>query len=371
MNVTTMNVISWPRAPHQGYLQRARPWSAGVIALLSLGFVAFPGVLSASAQRQATLHDRLLTIDDGHHLELVDLDVNEVRKVSPSLRFESAALSRNGTEIAATRIGRAGLWLINADSGLTKRLTSGDDSNPTWSPDGTWLAFARGEGQPPLNGQGLYAIRSSGRGLHLIVGGVVSTPAWSPDGKTLAFDLWTVRSWDATNQQWLHTTTSLEVVSMSGRGLRHLTSHTWSFARQGADDSDPMWSPNGASLAFQRTAGAGDSEGSSVYVISSRGAGLRRLTPATFFAELTGWSPDGSALAGWESKICKACSSNGPIEAWVAGMNSGPRSGFSAFTSVEWSPSGKLVAFGCRAATAGVCLIASGSTVLQPIANAK
>jgi dipeptidyl aminopeptidase/acylaminoacyl peptidase len=136
---------------------------------------------------------------------------------------------------------------------------------------------------------------------------------------------------------------------------------------QGADDQSPIWSPDGSTIAFQRTIGAGDTGGSFVYTIKPNGSGLRQVTPAGYFAEPTGWSPDSTELADWRSKICDDCSSNGPAKAWITDVASGASSAFD-YPSVMWSPSGKLVAFGCQAAPSGDCVIANDGTVLQTIA---
>jgi hypothetical protein len=329
-----------------------------------------PHGASSAALSRAEVADRVLTVDN-HKLKLIDLRAGEERPVAASLAFESAALSPDGTEIAANRIAVSGLELIDANTGAVKRLTRGDDRNPTWSPDGKSIAFARGSGEAPLKGQGLYIVRRNGSRLRLVKSGVVSTPAWSPDGKRIAFNTWSVRGWDGTNRQWLHTTSSLATVSPAGRYFRRLTTHLWPLARPSIDDVGPIWSPNSSSIAFQRTIGAGDSSGASVYLINANGSGLRRITPASYFAAPTGWSPDSHQLADWRSKLCSACATNGPMEAWITDLRSGTRSEVGDVASVVWSPSGKLVAFGCNAAPSGVCVVDSDGSVVGTIVDAQ
>jgi Tol biopolymer transport system component len=63
--------------------------------------------------------------------------------------YVTVALSPDGTRIASDkrnpRTGRMEIWLIDAARGTTSRFSAedSDESDPIWSPDGTWLAFAR------------------------------------------------------------------------------------------------------------------------------------------------------------------------------------------------------------------------------------
>lgn len=345
---------------------------AALAIAVSVAFAlgAFGDRAEGAANVRNAASDRVLSLEN-HRLELIDLETDQERAIAPGLSFESATLSLDGTQVAGNEVNRRGLVIVKVASGATKRITSGDDRDPTWSPDGKWLAFARGDGEPPLKGQGLYVIRPIGTDLRLVKPGVVSTPAWSPSGGQIAFDLWTVNAWDAANEQWLHTKTSLAEIAPSGKSLRRLTVHSWKPARQGIDDLDPIWSPNSSLIAFQRTAGAGDSGGSSVYMIKASGSSLRRISPAGYFAEPTSWSPDSAQLADWRSKTCSACASSGPMQAWVTNVATGSGSSLGSFASVIWSPSGKVVAFGCDAAPSGACVVDSGGTVLQSIAVSK
>jgi hypothetical protein len=125
---------------------------------------------------------------------------------------------------------------MDADGGRKRALVreTGDDVEPSWTPDGARLAFASNRSghfelwSVPVNG-----------GLQeslLEAPGTARAPAWSPDGHSLAYS---ARVGGATHI-WL-----LDVDAGVGRELT-----------QGpAVDVDPDWSPDGRLLAFTRVGG--------------------------------------------------------------------------------------------------------------------
>jgi dipeptidyl aminopeptidase/acylaminoacyl peptidase len=106
-------------------------------------------------------------------------------------------ISPDGSRVAFTRVWvdaeadayRTQVWIADATGGTGARaLTSGEgDSQPRWSPDGSWLAFVRSPG-PKQPGQ-LHVLPMAGgearRVCELAKG--ISEPAWSPDGARIAF----------------------------------------------------------------------------------------------------------------------------------------------------------------------------------------
>lgn len=119
-----------------------------------------------------------------------------------SRRFEdqagAAAWSPDGTRIAFTSIrDRNGdtcysdecryhgeLYVKNADGSGATRLTEndGDDSAPTWAPDGSALAFASSRNSPAGGNFEVYVVRPDGGCLTWLTNGVgdSSSPDWQP-----------------------------------------------------------------------------------------------------------------------------------------------------------------------------------------------
>jgi len=87
--------------------------------------------------------------------------------------------------------GRTELWLFSTDGGKPRRLTAGDkDSEPCWSPDGKWIAFAA-KRKDDEEAQ-VYLIAPDGgeaRRLTSVAGGA-SGLRWFPDSKRIAFISW-------------------------------------------------------------------------------------------------------------------------------------------------------------------------------------
>lgn len=82
---------------------------------------------------------------------------------------------------ARTRNGYWDLMVMNADgTNQTRLVNGGDNTTPSWSPDGEWIAFSRSRVASP----GIYILRRNGTGLCRVASTTglltLGSPAWSP-----------------------------------------------------------------------------------------------------------------------------------------------------------------------------------------------
>jgi Tol biopolymer transport system component len=184
--------------------------------------------------------------------------------------------SPDGTRIAFS-LGRtvgsqlvSDLWVMRADGSARMKLDS-DAEEPSWSPDGSQIAYVRDVGSPQVR-----IISSTGGGERRLTPDSLVTiqPAWSPDGSLIAFVS------VGPNQLW--------VIHPDGSGLLNLT--------QGAAQEDgPVWSPDGSRIAFN--SGPTDQPlESEVVVIHPDGSGRTTLTHHAGFDLSPDWSPDGRRI---------------------------------------------------------------------------
>src|SRR5947209_19986014 len=110
----------------------------------------------------------------------------------------AAALSPDGRTIAIDLLGT--LWTMPASGGVAKPITdiAMDARQPSWSPDGTRLAF---QAYRSTTWQ-IWTMNADGSDLRAVTSGPYDDrePSWSPDGRRIAFssdrsgsyDIWVV-----------------------------------------------------------------------------------------------------------------------------------------------------------------------------------
>ncbi len=121
----------------------------------------------------------------------------------------------------------AHLWLVDAETGAARRLTSGptSDAEPAWSPDGTRVAFSASRGRDhDLDYQfDVFVVDvASGETTRVTDGAACAfgSPAWLPDGSTLAVvgHRWP-RGGGSRNDIWLFAADGSDAHRGGGRNL--------------------------------------------------------------------------------------------------------------------------------------------------------
>ena len=211
-------------------------------------------------------------------------------------------------KIVYTRVdnNRSSIWVMNLDGSGQQKLTD-YASDPTWSPDGSRVAFIGYDGAP--RGRGVYQMKLDGTGLDLIWGeGTAEYLDWSPSGPYLAMHaLRSVVVYDGKTGLW-HTISKGEQPSFAPDGRRLVAKSCdggdcglFIMNRDGsdrrrvttsADDVIPAWSPTGKQIAYVNKR----DNNWDIYVMNIDGSGQVRLTDDPGVDAMPAWLPDGSGI---------------------------------------------------------------------------
>ncbi len=182
--------------------------------------------------------------------------------------------SADGTKIAFTRNGD--IFVADASGSNAIDITNtANNSAPAWSPNGSRIAFASTRNNPSGD---LFLVNPDGSNVVRLTYNVASSvghPAWSQDGTRIAF-----------NCQVQAGNDDICTINLDGTGFARLTSDP-------ASDSFPTWSPDGLSIAFSTTRYGTDPV---IDVMNTDGSDVRQVGAAITGSE-PAWSPDGAQIA--------------------------------------------------------------------------
>ena len=144
--------------------------------------------------------------------------------------------------------------------------------SPSWSPDGTRLAYVSFETKRPR----IYTqeLHSGKRQLIASFSGINGAPAWSPDGSKMAL----VLSKDGNPE--------IYVMDLASKRLRRLTDSL-------GIDTEPAWSPDGRTIIFTSDRGGTPQ----IYRMSADGGRAARLTFEGAYNARASFSADGHTIA--------------------------------------------------------------------------
>jgi Tol biopolymer transport system component len=260
------------------------------------------------APSRVTLDGRVLAVKDGNVWLLTQ---DAFKQISSGGASRQPEWSPDGRQIAFVKVNGSSsdLWVMNGDGSGARAITKngGKPSNwafqPAWSPDGKLLAYVSEESTYDL---ALWVINADGSGRRQLAAldsytGGIDTPTWSPDGSRVAFtafrgggpQIWSLGlktlawvqlsknaggAYDATwSPDGAHLAyvgresgkSDIWVMDEDGSNPVRVTTNGWS--------RSPAWSPDGSRLGYLD--GVGGAFDFWMVKVTPQGTGLR-LDPA-------------------------------------------------------------------------------------------
>ncbi len=200
--------------------------------------------------------------------------------------------------------------------------------SPTWSPDGTKVAYVSFENRKPM----VYVQNLTTRQRTIVANykGSNSAPSWSPDGSKLALAL-------SRNGY-----TQVYVVNADGTGLRQLTNTS-------GIETEPQFSADGQTIYFT----SDRSGGPQIYRMSANGGEARRVTFNGSYNISPRVSPDGKTLAYISRR-------EGSFHLYALDLASGQELRLSDTTKDEspsFSPNGKYIMYATESGRGSLAVV--------------
>ena len=239
---------------------------------------------------------------------------------------------------------RYALQVADADGYSPQTVVSSNEPliSPSWSPDGTKLAYVSFEKKKPIIF--VQSLTSGSREILANYKGNNSAPAWSPDGSKLAI----VLTYGANSQ--------IYTISSSGGNLKQITKST-------AIDTEPAFSPDGSMIYFSSDRGGRPQ----IYKVSANGGSPSRVTFEGSYNVSPRFSPDGKSLAyirndGGKFKVAMQDLASGQVQILSEGSQD---------ESPSFAPNGRVILYATKVRGRGaLAAVSSDGKVRQRLNDA-
>jgi Tol biopolymer transport system component len=277
-------------------------WGVGLVAVAKSAQAAFPGKNGKIAYEYHDILDWDLDDPVTAPSDIFVANPNGSGKVNLTKTAQrpdyDPAVAPYGKRVAFVGCPTygCGIYTIGADGTNPTRIADGSSPSyqprdPSWSPDGTRIAFGRPGEREGVAYNDIWVMRANGSGQRRVASG--SSPAWSPGGGKIAFerdgDIWTM--------------------GVDGTGKKNLSGP---FREDGFGGArSPSWSPDGKKLAFAagvNRGGLGGCTYSNIFTMNAGGSPWTQLTRNEDFHDCASnnfppysrepaYSPDGLKIA--------------------------------------------------------------------------
>ena len=239
---------------------------------------------------------------------------------------------------------RYALQVADADGYSPQTVVSSNEPliSPSWSPDGTKLAYVSFEKKKPIIF--VQSLTSGSREILANYKGNNSAPAWSPDGSKLAI----VLTYGDNSQ--------IYTISANGGGLKQITKST-------AIDTEPAFSPDGSMIYFSSDRGGRPQ----IYKVSANGGSPSRVTFEGSYNVSPRFSPDGKSLAyirndGGKFKVAMQDLASGQVQILSEGSQD---------ESPSFAPNGRVILYATKVRGRGaLAAVSSDGKVRQRLNDA-
>ncbi|HLG98589.1 MAG TPA: protein kinase [Bryobacteraceae bacterium] len=235
-------------------------------------------------------------------------------QTTPAIDMSVFSLARSSERMVyENRITTGRIVKLNLQTGKSETLVDFPPSKqpvgPDLSPDGRWVTF-----YSLGSSENIYIVATDGTHLRQLTEKFMDRgPRWSPNGRLIAFR----SSRSGRREIW--------TIHPDGTNLRQVTNTV------GPEPIQPVWSPDGTRIAYNR--GDGDS------AILDLRTGVTKTIPAPGF-QVRHWSADGSKLLG---QTAAAAQTIAPIIEYDLQTGRTRQLGFG--NSQVWAPDGRSILF--------------------------